>query len=237
MRTILEGDPAPLALGAPLATETPGSATADLTVRYEGIRLLDTVTDDPPAAQGGLSGVVVTELGSVREFPPEALTGRVIRRIGLIGRAPVDCELEVQLVEAASGKAVGPPAVLSLVADTEIATRWAELGAQSAIGLPTNLRVRATKGRFLWAGTPRPLVRVAIFDPEYQGREMTIRGVVARARTHGRAGDAPGRHGVAGRAVRRVGRNGGVASPARERPVPDRRPRRPRPAVPAMSTR
>ena len=56
--------------------ETPTTATADLVVKYDGIRLLATVTDQPPAGTGGISGAIVDDGGVIREFPPQALTGQ-----------------------------------------------------------------------------------------------------------------------------------------------------------------
>jgi hypothetical protein len=145
-------------------------------VRYDGLRLLETVTDEPPAVMGGLAGSIVTGAGVLREFPPQALAGRTVRRIGLIGRAPLECELHVQLVEPASGKAIGPPARLTIAPAPAVTTHWVELPEHAPIALPVNLSVLAVKGRFLWVAGADPLTRVVIYDPDYAGRDVTLGG-------------------------------------------------------------
>jgi len=183
VRTVLAGEPETLAIGDPVPEETPTSATADLQVKYDGIRILDTVSDRAPSTVGGIAGVIVADAGALRHFPPQALTGRVVRRVAVIGRAPVDCQLQIQLVEAASGTPIGPAGTLSLSASTELTAHWAELPDLPPISVPTDLLVKATGGRFFWVIDGRPLAKVAIYDPDYPGRELTLGGALLNVPT------------------------------------------------------
>jgi hypothetical protein len=99
-----------------------------------------------------------------------------VRRIGLVGRAPVECELHVHLVEAASGKAIGPPGALTIAPSPAITTHWVDLPEHAPIELPVNLSVLAVKGRFLWGSVSHPLTRVVIYDPDYPTRDVTFGG-------------------------------------------------------------
>src|SRR5580765_2560931 len=76
-RVVLTGDDAPLGVEAALPSEVPSSAIADLTVRYDGIRLLETVSD-AGLPGGPYGGAVVTAAGTTRALPPAALDGRVV---------------------------------------------------------------------------------------------------------------------------------------------------------------
>ena len=183
LSTELSGDPRPVPLGGPpLAEEQPATAVADLTVRYAGLRVLETLSDAVPAGRGGIGGVVVTEDGATRELPAGVLAGPPLARIGVIGRAPAACELTVELVAFNGGVAGAPrvpPAVVQVPASTDLATVWAELPAAPEAD-PTGrvgLRVSASQGRFLWAGEPRPLARFAVRDPDPGGRPLRLGGV------------------------------------------------------------
>lgn len=175
----LEGDPACLDLGEPLADETPASAVADISVKYEGIRILETVSDPFPSSQGNIGGPVVTSTPVTRAFPPEALRGFPVARIGLVGRAPEACELSVQLVEMGAGvpgAALGPPGVMKLQAAEKLGTIWVEMPAVDTGDRPVGLSVRANQGRFFWASGAAPLVRVAVRDPDPGGRPLKLGG-------------------------------------------------------------
>ncbi|HXG24642.1 MAG TPA: hypothetical protein VNJ09_08825 [Chthonomonadales bacterium] len=183
----LEGDPARLELGEPPADETPASAVADLSVKYEGIRILETVSDPFPSTQGNIGGPVVTsttlsrsfETSVTRAFPPEALRGFPVARIGLVGRAPEACELSVQLVEMGAGMpgaALGPPGVVKLQATEKLGTVWVEMPAVDTGDRPVGVSVRANQGRFFWASGAAPLVRVAVRDPHPGGRPLKLGG-------------------------------------------------------------
>ncbi len=176
-RTVIEGDPLTPALSGPFPTESATATTADLTVRYEGVRLLETVTDPVPAVQGGLIGEVVMESPVRREFPPQGLDGRAVRRIGVVGRAPEAAEVHVQLVRAVSGAAIGAPGVLEVAPSTEVTTHWVDLPEHTPITEPVALSVRAVSGRFFWVVQGHPLARIAIFDPDYEPRPVTLGGV------------------------------------------------------------
>jgi len=183
--TTLAGDPEQLGLGegvqhVRLAAEQPTSVVADLTVHYSGLRLLETVSDASPAGQGGVAGVIVTDQPALRGFPPAALAGKPVARVGIIGRAPVECELSIQTIDATTGPngpPLGPPGVVKLSPANTIRTAWVEFPQEVEAGGPLLLSVRATRGRFLWATGPNgPLVKVAIRDPEPAGRPLRLNG-------------------------------------------------------------
>jgi hypothetical protein len=186
LRSEAQGDPVPLALGGPLAAEQPSSATADLVVKYAGIRILETVSDAVPPS-GGTGGTIVTDQPVTRALPPQALTDLPVARIGLIGRCPVGaagqpvepCELSVQLVDMSSGApgtAIGKPGVVKVPPSTALGTVWVELPARDAPQVPVGVSARATKGRFFWACAPSPLVRVAVRDPDPGDRPLRLGG-------------------------------------------------------------
>jgi hypothetical protein len=179
IRTELQGDAAPVVLPQPaLAAEAPTSATADLSVQYEGIRILDAVNDAVPAA-GSAKGVIVTDRVVARALPPAALGPLALARVGIIGRAPVECELSVQLVDMTTGAPGGPlgdPGVITLPPSNAIATQWVEMPESDTRRGPIGVAVRATKGRFLWASGAAPLVKLAVRDPSPGGRPLRLAG-------------------------------------------------------------
>jgi hypothetical protein len=175
-RAVIEGEPVAPDLGPVYAAELPFEMLGDLSVRYEGIRILETVSDPITEAQGDVSGPVVLDVPVRRDFPPQALTGRVVRRVGVTGRAPVATELHAQLVSATSGEALGAPGVLRLEPSTRIDTHWVEIPEHPPLAEPVALTLRVPSGRFLWAALDHPLARVAIDDPDYVGRPVTLGG-------------------------------------------------------------
>jgi hypothetical protein len=177
VRTELNGDPVQFDLGGALADERPSSVTGDLTITYAGIRILESVSDQPPDDSAAVSGVIATADGVLKTFAPEALNGITPARIGIVGRAPEECELSLEFVTVNGGIAsspVGPPAVLTLTPDNEIRTRWVDVPAGVTLSGPLGLRVRANRGRFFWVTREQPLARVAIHDPDPGGRPLFI---------------------------------------------------------------
>jgi hypothetical protein len=185
-RAELSGVPAALPLsGAALASETAGRVSADLTLEYGGIRLLEAVKDPLPPASGAVDGYVVGEAGVLRRFPAGLLHNYSLARIGLVGRAPESCELSLQfvtLVGDAEGQPLGNPSVLQLEASAAIDVNWVDAPKVSLPADALALRVRANKGRFFWAtgpvlgGQTQPLLRLAILDPDPGGRPITVDG-------------------------------------------------------------
>ncbi len=178
-RTVLEGEPVVLASAAALAEERPSSVTADLTVRYEGVRILETVSDAFPSSLGNVHGIIAGERAVTRALPPAALIDLPVVRIGLIGRAPVACELSVQLVEMTgevAGKAVGAPGVITLQPQSEISTAWIKIPEIDPPNFPLGVSVRANFGRFFWVSTDKPLVRMAVRDPDPGNRQLFLNG-------------------------------------------------------------
>ena len=176
----LEGDPVTLTLSAPaLASEQPTAVTAGLNITYLGMRILEDLSDAFPAATGNVGGMVVEEDLAMHVFPPQAFDTLTPARIGVIGRAPVDCELSIQLVEMSGrspGKAIAPPGVVRLSPSNAFSTLWADVPLQAPPGKPLACAVRATQGRFLWAASEHPLVRVAVKDPDPGGRPLKLNG-------------------------------------------------------------
>jgi hypothetical protein len=189
----IKGAPTPLALASPLAPEQPATAIGDLTITYEGLRILETVSDTVPAMTRFAEGPIVGPGASpLHVFPPEALAGINPARIGILGRAPEDCEIALEFVPVVGntvGPAIGPPAVLTLGASNRIALHWAEIPSGLVLGKSLALRARANRGHFLWmAIEARPVVRMAIVDPDPGGRPLRVSNVdlsaVAAAKTH-----------------------------------------------------
>ena len=165
--------------GQPLANEAPASAAADLTVRYAGLRILESVSSAVPAAAGNIGGLVVSSQFAVRAFPPQALLNQPIARVGLIGRAPEACELAVQLVDYSSGgpgPALGTAGVVELAPSALISTCWVDLPGSPVPTVPVGLSVRANKGRFFWVCASDPLIRLAVRDPDPGGRPLLLNG-------------------------------------------------------------
>ena len=174
----LDGMPRPISSGAALSAERPSSVVGDLTVRYEGLRILETVSDEVPAAFSAAAGLIVGTAPAVRALPPEALNQVMPTRIGIPGRVPEDSEISIEFVRmvgSTAGAALGPPAVLALAASKRIDMHWAEVPAGLTLDGPVGIRVRANHGRFFWvASGNHPLVRIAIHDPDPGGRPLTI---------------------------------------------------------------
>ena len=109
VRTELNGDPLRLLLGGgALANETPSSAIGDLTITYAGIRILESASDEPLATDAAVSGVIAGADGVLKIFAPQALEGITPARIGIIGRAPEECELSLEFVSVNGGIAASP---------------------------------------------------------------------------------------------------------------------------------
>ena len=177
----LEGLPARLPLAPPFASERPSRVSADLRIKYAGVRLAMDLSDlDPPS--GAPAGTIVGVAGLVRPLPPEALRGEAIARLGLRGSATEPTELAVDLIDALDRKVLGTGAVLQLAVGP-IADLWAVLPAPVAIDRAVAVRVRANTGRFLWADGARdtPSLRIAIADHNPGSRPVHIGGAVLAA--------------------------------------------------------
>jgi hypothetical protein len=170
----LVGDPVSLSLSPNPPAELPQSVTADVTVIYSGMRLHDVIDDQLPP-DGPVFGRVVEADAATRVLPPAALTGCSVVRIGIVGRATAPTDLSVSVVDA-SGQPIGASAAVSCAAAAEMSTVWAVLPAPVAISGPVNISVRASRGRFLWAGDPDPLVRIVIADPAPGNRTIQLDG-------------------------------------------------------------
>ncbi|WOD39728.1 hypothetical protein [Nodosilinea sp. E11] len=187
-----ESHPLPLdpkRLKTSLAAEVPGLAIADLTLHYEGIRLLETVADDMPSASEAIAGVVVAADPVVRSLPPAVLhpsTAPTLApvKVGLIGRAPVACEISVSLVDMSSGSpgiVLARPGVRQLGASRDLALVWVDLPwlddpTLPAPTVPVGISVRANQGRFFWVQRPVPLVKLAVRDAQPGNRPLLLNG-------------------------------------------------------------
>ena len=180
LKTELAGDPVALATGATaLTAEAPAGATADVAIRYHGIRLHDAIRDPLPTAPGGVAGPVVAGAPVVRALPPTALRDHAVALVGPVGRAPEGCSLSVELVDLSAGpprRPLGPPGTLELAAGDALGAAWVTMPELSGAEVPAGVSVRTTAGRFLWAagadGTP--LLRLAVHDPDPGGRHVRI---------------------------------------------------------------
>ena len=169
----LAGDPVARPLAGPrLADETPASVIGDLTVKYAGIRLLENVSDPIPAA-GEAAGLVVTDQPISRVLPAVELP---LARVGVIGRAPIECELSVQLIDLPTRAPIGKPGVVKLAPSAAIQTVWVGLPEPAADSSLRGISVRANTGRFLWASGTQPLLRLAIRDADPRGRPLRLGG-------------------------------------------------------------
>jgi hypothetical protein len=171
MRTTLCGDPVALALPrspAPApAIDASTRVVADVTARYDGVRVLAQVSDPLPPTSA-LAGRILRDEWLGAPLPPDGLRGHTVARIGLIGRAPEKCEISVRLVRPVSGQPLaGDPAVLRLDPSPEIRTVWFSFPQGVPTQEPVSVAARATRGRFYWAtgGNDKLLVRVAVVDP------------------------------------------------------------------------
>ncbi len=174
----LEGDPVPLPLPEPPPTEIPSTAIGDITIHYLGIRILENVSDAVPA-NGGAGGTIVSGEAVTQAYPPAGLNGQKLAKIGVIGRAPEDCELSVRLVDMSAGtpgKTLFAPGVAKVKASNSIGTIWLDLPKNAAVDGPAGISVRANTGRFFWAASEHLLSRVAVFDPAPGSRPLTIAG-------------------------------------------------------------
>lgn len=178
LTTELAGDALPLAIPAPpLPGVAPSRAVADITVKYHGIRILENVSDAVPAQSGdGIGGVVVAETATRRTLPPKGLDGLAIAKIGIVGRAAIDCELVVEVLDATTGAPLTTPATRLLTASTRVETQWLDVPKHEPVTVPVAISVRTNHGRFLWAAAPDPLVRIAVFDPDPAGLPVRIDG-------------------------------------------------------------
>jgi hypothetical protein len=176
----VEGGATPLAVTGPtLATETPAEAHADVAVSYAGVRLHDSIRDEPPAGSGGVRGPVLGDAPVVRSLPPAALLDHGPARVAPVGRAPEGCALSAELVDLGAGPPgtpLGPPGTLELEASNALRAPWIELPATGPVDRPAGVALRATAGRFLWAagGSGIPLLRLAVHDPDPGGRPVRL---------------------------------------------------------------
>jgi hypothetical protein len=158
-----------------LSSEAPTRASAHLSVRYRGIRLLADATGVP---SGPFAGVVVDQRSTLHVLPSDQLAGRALARVGLFGCADAACELSITPVDLTAGppgRPLGPPGVVRLPASTRFSWIWAELPGSLA-GPAVGLSVRANQGRFLWASGAVPLVRLAVHDDDPAGLAVRVRG-------------------------------------------------------------
>lgn len=182
-KTVLAGESQRLDLekplkSIPLTSEVPTAAIADVTIRYDSLRILEDFSDPLPPTSDQQSGVVVGDQPIVRSLPPAAFQlNHPIGRVGLWGRAPVDCELSVQWVSTSAGIPGAPlatPSVISMGASTQFQLWWTDVPDVKPLG-PVGLSVRANRGRFLWVmGKNGPLLRLVVQDPDPGGRSLFL---------------------------------------------------------------
>lgn len=176
----LDGIARPMPLPAPIAAERPSSVIADVTVRYDGMRILNEASDELPSGFAAAEGVIVGPSLAMHAFPPEALSGIAPARIGVPGRSLQGSEVSlefVRMVGSSPGDALGPPAVLAVPASQQIDLHWANVPAGVSLAGPVGVRARANRGTFFWvANEEHPIVRLAIHDPDPASAPLMIGG-------------------------------------------------------------
>jgi hypothetical protein len=182
----LAGDPVQLPLDGELDAHAPASVSGGMSVRYLGMRILTELSDPLPAPGEAIEGAVVRDAAVLRAFPPAGFAGVSVGRIGIVGRAPEDCELEAQLLRMKGnvpGDPLGPPGRLVVAKSDTIATAWIDLPVTDPVDDPLVLSLRAIRGRFFWAHTAAstgatqvPRVRIAVRDPDPGGRPLMLGG-------------------------------------------------------------
>ena len=189
-RTELTGESQaiPLDLGvAPLDAETPTAVSADLTVRYDGLRVLPRVNDALPTTTGNLHGRIVRTEPVGRTVLDGATAAYPVARIGLLGRAPEACELSVWLApHITAGRAGEPltdPGVVQLAAGSEMRVIWVALPQAVTHEGALCVQVRANSGRFFWLADLEPALKVAVLDPEPNGRPVLLQNRLLVAMT------------------------------------------------------
>lgn len=184
VRTIVAGERVRLALPTkpgdpPLLIDATAEVTADVTLHYDGLRIVPW-SDAPPAADA-VRGRVVGADPVLRVLPPEGLAGERVARIGLVGCAPEPCELSVRLVRPVTGEPLpGDPGVARLEPSATIATVWVEPPQALRPAEPAAVAARATRGRFFWAtdAGDRPRVRIAVLDDAPAERRLALGGAL-----------------------------------------------------------
>jgi hypothetical protein len=180
LTTELQGEPVtlPIPVPPPLAAEVPSRVIAGVTVAYHGVRL--EWRDAIPSSEGGIEGVVVGDTAIARKLPAQAFTELAFAKIGVIGRAPVDCELVLQLLDANSGAVLLQPSAATLAASPKTGVIWFDMPAHEPFAQPLAVAARTNHGRFLWAAGPDPLLRIAVLDDDAGDLPVLIGGSDAR---------------------------------------------------------
>lgn len=169
--------------GGPLDAEQPSMVTADLTVTYAGLRLLARLNEDLPPTAGNIRGRIVGTEPVSRGLLDEEIARYPVARIGLIGRAPVACELSVWLAPAQlpgraaqSSSPLTDPGVIQLAASPDLRVIWVDLPQVITHAGPLTVQVRANSGRFFWVADPEPRLKLAVRDPEPNRRPVLMQG-------------------------------------------------------------
>lgn len=167
--TVLEGETKNLNIDTEqtLAAEQAASVIGDIKIQYNGIKILPDLSSNIPVPTGNIQGQVVSHNAIIKKLPPLALENQSIARIGIIGRAPEDCELALELLDMSGGiegSVLPGPIVLKLSGEKKIQAHWFKIDKQAPFNLPLGIRLRCNSGRFYWAASPESLIRLAIYD-------------------------------------------------------------------------
>ena len=196
----VEGEAALLGFDPELASETPTSVGADLSVNYLGIRLLDLPAPTSLAEVAGkTSGCIITPSTTVVDLPkqlfgpPDAALPPA--RLGIRGRAVESCELVVKFTDRTTGRVIGDPAALEIPEDQHFQFHWFQFPEKPFQATTPQLEITATRGRFYWVGGDLNSLKFAVYDPDPGNRPLLLNGAeltrVAEVKSHKQAQALP----------------------------------------------
>lgn len=173
LRTVIEGEDEPFEIEDDFDVEMPDSVVADLYVRYDGLRILEELSDMAPIVGTSTSGQVVRTTPVTRELPAEGLMNHDVAKIGLIGWSHEGCELDVQFTSR-DGQLIGEAGRVTLIAEATPAIHWVDMPPRNRLDQAVHIQVSARSGQFFWVSQDHPLLRIVIRDPNPDPHDLFI---------------------------------------------------------------
>lgn len=165
--TILEGAPVSMIDFDSLPPEKPSEVKGDLTIQYNGIRICPMVNGQVPKEPSSVTGTIVTNEEIIRNIPRAAYEGFPIARVGIIGRAPVQTSLALQLNIVKNNvpcDAVLSEMVVDITASEKFQIYWFEIPRQENTTQPLCISLKTYTGRFFWLKQQELCVKLAVYD-------------------------------------------------------------------------